>query len=63
MYKMKGAEMNNEVWHKIMSKYVDCYNAINTLIGNRIIEKDRYDELRFSLLADIIVTFESEIKD
>lgn len=55
--------MNNEVWHKIMSKYVDCYNAINTLIGNRIIEKDRYDELRFSLLADIIVTFESEIKD
>lgn len=55
--------MNKEVWHKIMSKYVDCYNAINTLKVNEIIDKEQYNELRCGLLADIIVTFESEIKD
>lgn len=52
----------NETWKGIFEKYINSYNAINILRNNNIIEKDEYFKLRSTLLADIIICFESEIK-
>lgn len=54
--------MNKEVWNKIFKKYVDCYEAVNTLKRHYVLDDDFYQEIRSDLLEDIIETFKSEVE-
>lgn len=52
----------NEVWHDIFKKYIDCYEAVQTLKKHLVIDDDFYQEIRSDLLEDIIETFKSEVE-
>ena len=52
----------NETWKRIFKEYVACYDAIDTLVDNDIVE-DSGEGLRNKLLDEIIETMRTEIKD
>lgn len=54
--------MNEQMWHGIFKKYIDCYNATQTLKKHLVIDDDFYQEIRSDLLDEIIETFRSEVE-
>ena len=55
--------MNEKAWHKIMKEYIKSYEAIARLIDKGIMTEDDAPVFFEKLLGDIIVTFESEVKE
>ena len=53
----------NEVWQDILKKYLDCYEAIETLSHHNVLNCEEFMKLRGWLLDEIIVTFRSEVED
>ena len=53
----------NEAWKRISKKYIDCYEAINLLIANEIIDDDDAMQCHSNLLKDIIEDFRSEVEE
>ena len=54
--------MNEKVWKNIFKKYIQCYESIECLRDNHIIEPDDSIELKRNLLDDIIETFKQEVE-
>ena len=55
--------MNTDVWHKIMKEYIKSYESIKHLMDKGILGEDDAPMLFKKLLEDIIITFESEVKE
>lgn len=55
--------MNEELWHKIMKEYIKSYESIHHLMDKGILDEDDAPMLFEKLLEDIIITFESEVKE
>lgn len=53
----------NEIWKKIFKKYIEDFHAIDILSSDNIIDYDEAMKLKSKLLANIIVTMESEVDD
>lgn len=53
----------NEAWKRIFIDYISCYEAIQILFKNNVIDDEMEDELELKLLNDIIATFRSEVED
>ncbi len=51
------------IWEKIFKKYIDNFYSINQLSADGIIDEETTAELKNALLADIIITFESEVEE
>ena len=62
MAEREGGVMNEQVWNKTFRKYIECYEAVQTLKKHLVIDDDFYQEIRSNLLDDIIVTFKSEVE-
>lgn len=52
----------NDVWKRIFKKYIECYEAIDTLNANGIMVDDALN-YKTKLLDEIIETFRSEVKE
>lgn len=55
--------MDEKVWHKIMKEYIKSYESIRHLMDKGVLCEDDAPILFEKLLEDIIVTFESEVKE
>lgn len=54
----------NEVWYTMLKNWIESYEAIKTLNRNGIIDEEKSNELKITLLEeDIIETFKSEVED
>jgi hypothetical protein len=53
----------NETWKKIFIDYISCYEAIQILFQNNVVDIEKADELEIKLLDEIIETFRSEVED
>ena len=54
--------MNEKIWHEIFKKYIDCYEATQTLKKHFVIDDDLEQEMKVQLLGDIIATFKGEVE-
>lgn len=54
--------MNEKLWREIFKKYIDCYEATQTLKKHLVIDDDFYQEIRGDLLDEIVETFKSEVE-
>lgn len=52
----------NEVWKRIFKQYIECYNAIGVLVSNGIVDDEEENELRNTLLDEIISCMKSEVE-
>lgn len=53
----------NEAWKRIFIDYISCYEAIQILFENNVVDDETSDELEIKLLEEIIGVFRSEVED
>ena len=54
----------NEVWKRIFKDWIESYEAIKILYRNDIIDEEKINELKITLLEEnIIETLKSEIEN
>jgi hypothetical protein len=53
----------NETWKRIFIDYISCYESIQILFGNNVVDEETSDELEIKLLEEIIGAFRSEVED
>jgi hypothetical protein len=53
----------NETLKRIFIDYISCYEAIQILFENNVVDEETSDELEIKLLGGIIATFRSEVED
>ena len=52
----------NKAWNALAESYIACYNAIQTLAKNGILDEEEKAVHEHNLLVDIIMTFASEVE-
>lgn len=52
----------NKDWYELAKTCVDCYNAIQILAENGILDEEEKAVYEHNLLVDIIMTFASEVE-
>lgn len=53
--------IKNRVWPRIFNEWISCYNSIECLATNGIIDEEQAQELSNNLLDEIIETIKSEV--
>ena len=60
--RLDGGRMN-EAWKRMAKKYIDCYEAINTLESADIFDEEEAMVHKVNLLKGIIEDFRSEVEE
>ena len=55
--------MNMDVWHKIFKDYIKCYEGIELLRDNGVVDPEDSLDLKQNLLKEIIEVFREEVED
>ena len=53
----------NDAWKRILKKWIESHDAINTLNINAIMDEDLTLSYKSKLLEDIIDTFKEEVEE
>lgn len=53
----------DNTWRNIFRDFVDCYEALDTLGNNGILDDVAYEEAKYKLLDNIIEAMRQEIKE
>lgn len=58
----RRCRMNDE-WKRIIKKWIECYESINTLWMHHIFNDNEYSNFQAALLERIVDSFKNEVEE